>query len=314
MRDTLAIAPRHHCAHIACRVAPRGTPHQHFCVGAHLHAGPLEVKTSHRRRAWAQLSRTRRRYWTGLAGEDPDDDWAAVGRAIRRADGVLVAVENDPNGWLLLALLLALWGPELPPSRWRIAWCVDQARWARGGTTLEPPRRLSADERRDARRLWAAATSSTPQALDELASSPTVGPSAQRILDQLPEEESGLTVLERHLIETCLAGPSRIRRLVGQAVLDFDEARSVLLHQDCIVARIRRLWRHGVLELSETSSFWDTPVTLQPLGQELLAGRRNLVEIAGLTEVVGAVRQSSGHGDVWFRRCGGGVVRRRMGA
>lgn len=312
----LAVVQTPHCAIIASKLVGRKI-RRWAMLDAHLCTGPLRTTKALRwSQQWWQFARMRNNYWTHLTGSDSDAEWMdASPQAVRRAGSLLLAVQDDSSGWLLVALLMALCGRELPPSRWKVLWCVDSGKWLRGGTALEPVRDLSMEERRLALQLWTAATQETPHALAQLPSSQTVGSAARHILEQLPEDESGLTVVERHLVAMATAEEREVGSLVAHTMVDFDERERLALDPHYVLARIDRLIAGGVLRLTSAgSNTWSRRVALGSLGHEVAAGQRNLVELAGISETVGGIRQPGKDGSCWFRTAGGALVNRRVGS
>lgn len=312
----LVVVQNANCARVAQRIIPSHRSRRFAFLDNVLCIGPLELAVARRRHAWSQFATARENFWTGLGPQAAPGNWSAASPCVvRNEDRVLVAVESDPNGWLLLGLMLSLCGPELPPSRWEVLWCTNFAKWMRGAATVEAPRRVSAEERRDAKGLWTAATSPTPHAMSQLVASPSVGLSARFFMEQLPEEVSGLTAVDRRLVEHAIRGKRIIRHIVANTLLDFEYA---VPHGAYFFGRLMRLCegRDRVLEVvSDAPDILDRAVAPTSMATDVLDGRANLVELAGIDEFVGAVHQVSGGSDsVWFSARSGGVVSRRVSA
>lgn len=308
----LVVAQSADCARDALRSLGRNDVTQLAYLDDALCVGPTELASLRRDRAWRHFARQRHDYWRRIANEAPGQpaQWPLVGpRAVRQSSRIVVAVHRDANGWMLLSLLLSLCRHELPPSRWLVHWREPSQQ---SGVVPGCARHITPDEYRDASRLWLAATSQTPEELGRIEPTSPIALTAQRILSQLPDDVSGLTLVERSLLDACASGARKVRNVVGRALVALSDVESVLPPQ-YLHARLCRLASERAQAVQLTSgeaNAWDSAVSITDFGDDLIAGRANLIRSLGTEEVVGGVRQSSASGAIWVRTGDGKVVRR----
>lgn len=307
----LLVAQNPSCARSAFLHLPRRSVQQLAFLCDTLCIGPLDGERLPRDQAWRRFAKRREDHWRRLAqGErNPIAEWWLLGpRQIGRARKVVVAVQRDSNGWLILALLLGLSRSRLPPSGWHILWCARRDEGARD-LAEEEPRPMAPDEVRDALRLWRCATRPSPEDLAAIEPTSPLAATARRLLSQLPDERSGLTVVEHALLARCAQGPTRINRAIGHVLLEMatDEA---VLSEWYFGDRMAKLLASQVVrahEVLEGRDWWKSTVELTELGADVLAGRASL-KARALDEAVCGFRQSSAGGGVWLRREDGGVT------
>lgn len=311
----LVVAQNTSCARAASirigdRVTGLGYLSDTLCVG------PLRCERVRRRFAWKAFAREREDYWRQLAhGEcNPVASWGLLRPSfIEQFDRVLVAVQRDSNGWLNLAMLLAICRIVVPPARWHILWCAKRDNGERD-IAVEEPRQMMAVEREDAMRLWGAATSDSPEALAGIDPASSIGYTAQCLLNQLPAEDSGLTTVDHGLLALCAEGPTKINRIIGSLIMDLRRVEAVMSewYFGDRMARLLAADRAPVRVTSLGPDWWKNTVEITDFGADILAGRASLLGARTIRESVCGFQQlsspSSG-GEIWVRGRSGGVAR-----
>jgi DNA-binding transcriptional MerR regulator len=150
-----------------------------------------------------------------------------------------------------------------------------------------------------ARDAWAAFCAPEPAGLAELlerdtAPLPHLRPTLRRLLEELPDSRTGLTRTERQLLEPLLDGPSRPPELY---VMSQAREDAIFLGDAWAWKRLAELV--PLVEelpapppLGDPREFAATPVTLTPLGRDVLAGNADRVEEAPVDRWLGGTHLS----------------------
>jgi DNA-binding transcriptional MerR regulator len=157
-----------------------------------------------------------------------------------------------------------------------------------------------------AREAWDAFRAPEPTALAALlgrdtSALPFLGPALRRLLEELPDAESGLSRTERQLLEPLLEGPRRPFELFVAS-----QAR-----EEAAFAGDAWIWKRlaelpplvGELPppppLGDPRAFTSAPVVLSELGRQVLAGEADRVEVAGIDRWLGGTHLGRGHDWRW---------------
>jgi len=126
------------------------------------------------------------------------------------------------------------------------------------------------------------------------------------LIARYPDEQTGLNYIDWDLLELSKTRGPKVAAVITHAILGNAE------HLDPVgdiylLARLRGLadplLPHPALELSgDGFSIRRCEVKVTASGDDVLAGRKNFVELNGVDDWVGGVRLDSRSGAVWFRR------------
>lgn len=168
--------------------------------------------------------------------------------------------------------------------------------------TLWPKRRpVTARMLELAREAWDAFRAPEPTALAALlerdtSALPFLAAALRRLLEELPDAESGLSRTERQLLESLLDGPRRPPELfvASQAREEAAFAGDAWIWKRLaeLVPLVEEL--PPAPPLGDARTFAATAVTLTTLGRDVLAGRADRVQAAPLDRWVGGIQLGSG--------------------
>jgi hypothetical protein len=174
---------------------------------------------------------------------------------------------------------------------------------------FEARRIVTSAERIAARDAWAAFRSADPRAIQDLLPRVTVlphlGPALTRHLEQFPSRRNGLSRTEQQTLEAVAGGLSGLGQ-VFIATQQREEAffmgdAGFIFHIDSLI-RSHRPLLNTVETLAPFSPYdlrsLDLNVALTSLGQSVLAGESDRVELCGIDRWLGGV-YLSGNGPVW---------------
>jgi hypothetical protein len=288
-----------------------------------LHEGPVPAGlTLH------ELSAVRSRFFSDLGW---DDDEPASGRMAERdrmlmtagsEDEVVLWFEHDLYDQLQLIQLLD-WFADHPPA---VLSLVNPAEYL----GLATPTRLAglfavrepvtAGQLDLGRRAWAAFRSATPEEMarmlgEDTSALPFLHSAFQRLLEQLPGADDGLSRSERQVVEA-LADQDRTAGELFQMHNALEDP--IWLGDAPFVDYLRSLASEptplvstpaGAEALSE-DAWHRQPVSLTPAGQQVLGGRADAVGLRGVDRWLGGTHLV-GEGPVWrWDRVAGRVTRR----
>jgi DNA-binding transcriptional MerR regulator len=165
---------------------------------------------------------------------------------------------------------------------------------------LWPSRRPVSEEMRSvAREAWDAFCAPEPAGLAEVlrrdtAALPHLRSALRRLLEELPDSRTGLTRTERQLLEPLLDGPRRPPELY---VMSQAREDAIFLGDAWVWKRLAELV--PLVEelpapppLGDPREFAATPVTLTPLGRDVLGGKADRVEEAPVDRWLGGTHLS----------------------
>jgi len=171
-----------------------------------------------------------------------------------------------------------------------------------GLEALWPQRRPVALHTRSlAREAWDAFRAPEPAGLVELIGRdvpalPHLGPALRRLLEELPDARTGLSRTERQLLEPLLDGPRRPFELF---LANQEREEAVFLGDAWTWKRLAELV--PLVEdlpppppLGDPREFAAAPVTLTPLGRDVLEGKADRVEIAPVDRWLGGTHVDGG--------------------
>lgn len=186
------------------------------------------------------------------------------------------------------------------------------------------PRRaeLTADDLAVARRAWDAVRAADPRAVERVAADPALrrfphlAPALRRLLEELPDERTGLARSERELLEAIAAG----RAQLGDTYVAAHHEREspIWMGDGSFALAVARLASapHALLTGEDGAlarpapgdrGFWRRRAVLTDTGRRVLAGEADHVALNGVTRWLGGVRLD---GDSPWRWNGERVVER----
>lgn len=276
-----------------------------------LHEGPVPAHLT-----LEAMSAVRARYLTevGWATRDAAVNTFATRDATLRASGacdeVVLWFEHDLYDQLQLLQVLSWFAaaaPGSPPlSTIDAPDYLGHMAEERFPELFEARRRVSAAELSLGARGWEAFCSADPSAIvvlleQDLGALPHLHQALVRHLQEFPDVQSGLSRSERQILEALSSGPMMPKRLFQAAHHEREER--VYLGDNVFAMYVERLGRPASALLRDSGGhapqarrpsrddrrFWNTPVLLTALGQEVLGGQRDWVSMAGIDRWLGGV-------------------------
>ena len=172
---------------------------------------------------------------------------------------------------------------------------------------IEP---LTADALTELNHCWAAVSSADPaQFLSVISNGPTCVPhfksSLEQIIRRYPDHQTGLGRWDFELLKYTKEMGPKVTRVIGEtAGLNFD---ADLVGDPYLFWRLRRLGAsdlaHPLVALSgDPYNMRDCEVAITEVGELVLAGRANAIELNGIDDWVLGVHLDSSQGSVWYRK------------
>jgi len=282
----------------------------------------------------AQWRKVRDEFWRGI-GDGPDSSDSPYNvlhndEELRQADRVLLWVGSGLSDQLLLpstvrlfeligadpAKLLTVQVSRVPGKHVEI---VGLGELSPGELkTIAASEPISAVGVAELSRVWTALTAPDPRGLvallrEESRSFALLYRALKTMILRYPDVQTGLNYIDWELLKHSKAFGPKAVHVIAHTIMSnaehLDPVGDVYL-----LARIRRLadphLPHPALELAgDPRSIRGCEVKVTSTGEEMLAGRRNFIELNGIDDWVGGVHLDSRAEMVWFRRGGELILR-----